>query len=114
MEDIVRCLKCFIKDKRKVYLLCGCDSNIINSISRLLYIFLKGKLKIRNKNKVKKRLFHIRYFIRQLADNKVRLRRKRKILIDKEIRKIIFPFLKDILIPKLFKSLKQKKSDGKN
>ena len=108
MDKVVQDLKCFTKNKKKVHLLCGCEDDVIHAISLLLFNFLGGKLEVKKKAQVRKKLYPIRYFIRLLADKRVSLRRKRKILVDPGIRLILFPIIKSILVPTLLKSMKEK------
>ena len=106
MEQIISDLKCFTRDKRKIHLLCCCEDKIIDSISQLLFNFLDKKLEIKkSKNKIRRKLFPIRKYIRKLADKSVSFRTKRKILIDKKVRDILHPFIKNILVPNLIKTL---------
>lgn len=106
MEKVIKDLKCFTKNKKKVHLLCGCEDDVIHAISQLLFNFLGGKLKISNRKKVGDKLHPIRHFIRQLADKRVSIKKKRKILVDPGIRAILHPIIKDTLVPSLLKSVK--------
>ena len=105
MEQVLKNLECFAKNKRKTHLLCGCDEDIIHAISQLIYNFLKGKLKIKREKSVRKQLYPIRLEIRKLADKRICTRTKRKILVDKNIREILHPIIKNNLLPALLKSM---------
>ena len=106
----MRDLKCFTKNKRKVHLLCGCEDEVIHAISLLIYNFLGGKLEVKKKAQVREveKLYPIRHFLRVLADKRVSLKKKRKILVDPGIRPILHPIIKSILVPILLKSMKIK------
>ena len=107
MDKILKNLKCFTKNKKKIHLLCGCEDDIIDSISQLLYNFLHEKFDLKSKTKIRRKLFPIRKSIRKLADKRASTRKKRQILIDKTVRSIIYPFIKKTLVPALEKSLKK-------
>lgn len=106
MDQILKHLKCFVKDKKSVHLLCGCEEDVIHAIAQLIYNFLKQKLKIKRPKIVRKKLYPIRFQLRQLSDKRVSTRTKRKILINKEVRSILHPIIKNILVPTLLKSMK--------
>ena len=82
MEHVLKHLSCFVKNKKKVHLLCGCEEDVIHAISHLIYNFLKGKLKINKEKSMRKKLYPIRFELRKLSDKRVSTRTKRKILID--------------------------------
>ena len=106
MDQVTRCLDCFVKDKKKVHLLCGCDDIIVKAIAFLLFQFLNQKIKLKNKTRIRRKLYRIRHYLRKIADKKVSVREKRKLLIAKRVRTTLFPFLKLTLIPIFYKSLK--------
>ena len=105
MEKVLNHLDCFVKNRKKVHLLCGCEEDIIHAISQLIYNFLKGKLKIKKEKLVRKKLYPIRFELRQLSDKRVCTRTKRKILVDREVRVILHPIIKNNLVPALLKSM---------
>ena len=107
MDEILDNLRCFSRDKKKVHLICSCDDKIIHSISQLIFNLLHQKVKVKNPKKTKQLLSPIRHSLRKLADKRVSVRSKRKILVQVGIRSILFPIIQNNLLPSLVKSLKQ-------
>lgn len=108
MEEVLKNLKCFTRDKKKIHFVCCCEDNIIKSISQLLKHFLNKKLKIKKRTKLRRKLYPIRRHIRKLADVKVSLRGRRQILVDNKVSTILFPILKNTFVPELQKLVEKK------
>ena len=107
MDNVITNLKCFTQRKKKIHLICSCSDEIIHSISHLLYNFLHNRLKVKSFQKTKEKLHPIRHWLRQLADRRVATRTKRKILVNIGVRTILYPIIKDNLLPSLLKTLKK-------
>lgn len=106
MDKILDNLQCFSGNKRKVHLICSCEDKIIHSLSQLIFNLLHAKIKLRNPKKTRQILSPIRHSLRKLADKRVSVRSKRKILVQVGIRTILFPIIRNNLLPSLVKSLK--------
>ena len=107
MDKILDNLRCFSSSRKKVHLICSCEDEIIHSLSQLIFNLLHQKIKIKNIKKTKQLLSPIRHSLRKLSDKRVSIRNKRKILVQVGIRTILFPIIRNNLLPSLVKSLKQ-------
>ena len=107
MDDVVKQLKCFSTKKKKVHLICSCDDQLIHTLSQLLFNFLKIRFKVKQKAKVNAKLSPIRHSIRKLADKRVSIRTKRKLLVNVGIRSLLYPMIVHNLLPSLLKTLKK-------
>ena len=108
MDDVVKKLTCFTRKKKKVHLICSCDDEIIDTLAQLLYNFIQRKFKIKQEKKVREKLFPFRHSVRKLADKRISIKTKRKLLVDVGIRTILYPIIVHNLLPSLLKTMKKK------
>ena len=94
-------LLCFKKCKYKSSFICCCSDGEIHSFCKLIELFLKGKLQIRNKIKVIEKLAPIKRVLRILANKSINTKTKRKLLIQTSLQDILFPIVLKVLIPAL-------------
>ena len=85
-----------LKSKDKLSVVNTCSNDDIHTICECYYNLLKGGLKIKNTNKVKSKLKPIRLQVRKLADPKVGVKAKRKLLSQPQVGNGIFVTLATI------------------
>lgn len=94
-------LLCFKKCKYKSSFICSCSESEIHSLCKLINLFLKGKLQIRNQQQIIEKLAPIKRVLRILADKRITTKTKRKLFIQSAIQDILFPIISKVLIPAL-------------
>ena len=94
-------LSCFKTCKYKSGFICSCSDSEINSLCKLIELFLKGKLNIKNREKVIKKLSPIKKVLRTIVRKDLCIQTKRKILIQIALQEILFPIITKVLIPAL-------------
>ena len=86
-------LLCFKKCKYKSSFICSCSESEIHSLCKLINLFLKGKLQIRNQQQIIEKLAPIKRVLRILADKRITTKTKRKLFIQSAIQDILFPII---------------------
>ena len=94
-------LLCFKTCKHKSSFICSCSESEIHSLCKVIELFLKGKLEIKNKIKILKKLSPIKDVLRLLVRKNISIKTKRKLFIQLALQKILFPILAKVLIPAL-------------
>ena len=99
-QQIARSLKTFQSlstNKEKASYLCHCTEQGLNAFSQLFKQVLRGRLKL--PADILKQLKPLKRVLGTVASNRVTPQRKRKLLTHALVRSVLYPFLRQYIIP---------------
>ena len=99
IHERLKHLKYFKQNKQKPLFVCKCEDIVIVAICELVKGFIKNKFKIKNIKTILQKLSNIKDKLRRLADTRISIRQKRKVLIDFGVQTLFYPVLCGRLIP---------------